>query len=156
MRQSSGVGFTAAIELMRTPAERADPLRSWQRPDRAFFAAGACHILAFRFRKLHADEDWDVIHICPHAGFTGDHLYVTDGEWAFDFNGWTRETFLLEETARRCCALWPAWGFDRVPIVGSLEQFCADHHHRLPSEYAFDPRPRADAFIGGFGPRPPT
>ncbi|HEX3588635.1 MAG TPA: hypothetical protein VHV74_03310 [Pseudonocardiaceae bacterium] len=35
--------------VARTPLERADQLASWQRPDQAFFAAGACHILAFAF-----------------------------------------------------------------------------------------------------------
>lgn len=155
-RQSSMMAFTAAIELMRTPAEREDQALSWARPDRAFFAAGACHVLAFRFRELHRHEPWELVHIRPHDGFMGSHVYVTDGKWAFDFNGWTQEQHLLEETARRCRARWPDWDFERVPLVVSLEQFCADNRHRLPNEYAFDPLPRADAYISQFDPRPPA
>lgn len=154
-RQSSTVVFTAPIELMRTPAEREDPLLSWQRPDRAFFAAGACHILAFRFRELRKDEQWEVVHLRPHEGFTGNHVYATDGEWAFDFNGWTREPFLLEETARRCRTRWRGWDFDRRPFMGSLAEFCAANRQRLPSQYAADPIPRTDAYISQFDPRPP-
>ncbi|MBE1611454.1 hypothetical protein [Actinopolymorpha pittospori] len=30
----------------RTPAQRADQRLAWERPDEAFFASGACHILA--------------------------------------------------------------------------------------------------------------
>lgn len=39
----------------RTDAERADQLLSWQRDDQAFFAAGACHILARR--GVYPDDD---------------------------------------------------------------------------------------------------
>jgi hypothetical protein len=39
----------AAITYRRTPQQRADVSLSWARPDRAFFAAGAGHILAYRF-----------------------------------------------------------------------------------------------------------
>ena len=108
------MAFTAAIELMRTPAERKDQALSWARPDRAFFAAGACHVLAFRFLKLHRDRCWELVHV-----------------------------------------RWRGWDFDRVSFVGTLDQFCAANHHRLPSEYAFDPQPRADAYISQFDPGPP-
>lgn len=147
------VAFTAAVELMRTPAEREDQLVSWRRPDRAFFAAGACHILAFRFRELHPSEDWTLVHLRPHEGFTGSHVYVSDGEWALDFNGWTRQDLFLAETTRRCRARWPGWAFDLIPIHETLAEFCAANRHRLPSEYAFDPIPRADAYLARFESR---
>lgn len=150
---SSTVGFTAAIELMRTPAQRQDQVLSWERPDRELFAAGACHILAFRFRELRRDEHWDVVHLRPHDGYTGNHVYAANGGWDFDFNGWTREEFLLAETTRRCRTRWRDWEAERLLFMGSLTEFCADTHHRLPSEYAADPIPRADAYISRFDRR---
>jgi hypothetical protein len=142
---------------MRTEAERSDQLLSWKRPDRAFFAAGACHILAYRFRETDGtDEGWELIHLRPRPGFIGSHVYVSTGEWVFDFNGWTPEQHFLDETARRCRYRWPDWDFDRVVLTESLESFCAPNRHRLPSQYAFDPIARADAFIQRFSPRPPV
>jgi hypothetical protein len=155
-RQASLVVYTAAIELMRTPAERDDQQRSWARPDRAFFAAGACHILAFRFLHLHPVEGRDVVYIRPSAGLLGSHVYVSDGVWAFDFDGWTPERVVLKETVRSCRSRWPGWGFDRVVISGTLDQFCAENHHRRPCDYAFDPILRADAYIRQFAPDPPS
>jgi len=41
--------YRPAGMFRRTPEERADQEVSWRRTDQAFFAAGACHILAWEF-----------------------------------------------------------------------------------------------------------
>ena len=50
--------YRSSAQFRRTPAERADQMLSWNRDDVRFFAAGACHILAFAFLEVY-----------PKAGF---------------------------------------------------------------------------------------
>lgn len=152
---TDGSKFVPAIALRRTEAERQDQMLSWNRPDDAFFAAGACHILAFRFKTRRRDKAWDIAYIRPHGDRVGSHVYVTDGTWAFDFNGWTPEHVLLELSAIACRRLDPTWGYTRIIIDQTLEAFCHAYRCRLPSEYAFDPTPRADAYLDPYGDRPP-
>jgi hypothetical protein len=43
----------------RTPGAKRDPAKRWAFPDRVFFAAGACHMLAYAFLErypLQADR----------------------------------------------------------------------------------------------------
>jgi hypothetical protein len=56
-----------------------DPVRRWHRPDRHFFANGACQVLAFAFLERYPDLGFHARWIKPAAGFTGNHTYVTDG-----------------------------------------------------------------------------
>jgi len=55
----------AAGVYRRTQAEREDQLLSWQRGDRAFFAAGACHILAWRSRPISPSSAAVTTTACP-------------------------------------------------------------------------------------------
>lgn len=80
-----------------------DPVRRWHRPDRHFFANGACQVLAFAFLERYPDIGFRARWIKPAAGFTGNHIYVTDGINAFDYHGLTSEQRLL------------AFGFKRGP-----------------------------------------
>jgi hypothetical protein len=54
----------AAGVYRRTQAERDDQLLSWQRGDRAFFAAGACHILAWTCRELYPGRPIGIAGFC--------------------------------------------------------------------------------------------
>ena len=72
-----------------------DPLRRWHRPDRHFFANGACQVLAFAFLERYPDFGFHVRWIKPAAGFSGNHIYVTDGINAFDYHGLVTEQRLL-------------------------------------------------------------
>lgn len=91
----------------------------------------------------------------PVAGLPGSHVYVTDGFWAFDFNGWTPEEVLLAESAVECRRRWPSWDFERIEVGDDLEDFCQRWHHRPPGEFAFDVVERADRFLDRSGPPPP-
>ena len=106
--------YTAAVAFARTAEEREDPRRLWARSDRAFFAAGACHILAFRFVERRRTDGFRVVCIRPLEGIFGTHAYATDG------------------------------------VHVTLNEFCRSISHRHPSEFAFDPTPRADAYIDTF------
>lgn len=152
------MAYTPMIRYQRTDAERADPALSWARSDEAFFASGACHILAFAFRDRHPDRDVVLRFLDPAPGYSGTHLYVVDGDWAFDFDGWNPEQELLDVTTAAYEQAYPGWTAE-VSDVGAdvdLEAFCADRIHRAPRYYAHDPRPRAAAYLDRFPDRPPV
>jgi hypothetical protein len=90
--------YRPGLLFERSVEEKSDPFKSWKRDDQAFFAAGACHILADLFVRLHQDDDFKMVFIKPAAKFPCNHAYACDGEWAFDHNGWTRENELIEAT----------------------------------------------------------
>lgn len=143
--------YRPALLFTRTEAERKDQKLSWLRSDRAFFAAGACHILAFEFMERHRGESYSVICLSPTNSGVGHHVYVTDGVWAFDFNGWTLEATLIQESVKAMRKLEPDWACRRMVIDLGLESFCKQHQHRLPSQFAHDPTERARLFIERFG-----
>ncbi len=78
-----------------------DPVRRWHRPDRHLFANGACQVLAFAFLERYPDVGFHARWIKPVAGFTGNHIYVTDGTSAFDYHGLTTEQRLLAFVFKR-------------------------------------------------------
>lgn len=143
----------------RTPEEKRDMFKSWARDDQAFFASGACHILAELFVQLHQNEGFMMIHLKPHKGFPGNHVYASNGEWAFDHNGWTQESKLLAVTVKAYQEQYPGWGYERrviEPAIDSLERFCKENYHRLPWQYAYLPWERAYEYIARFDAAPPT
>ncbi|HLZ14942.1 MAG TPA: hypothetical protein VKQ34_03020, partial [Candidatus Saccharimonadales bacterium] len=93
-RSTPQTGYEPGLRYMRTDAEYRDPFLAWKRSDKAFFASGACHILAHMFLSLHFDEGFKLIYIRPKGKHPGNHLYASNDTWAFDFNGWTREAEL--------------------------------------------------------------
>jgi len=71
------------------PGIKQDSYRQWALPDRIFFGHGACHILAGVFLDSFADSAWKAAWVKPIDGFGGSHIYVTDGEIAFDYHGYS-------------------------------------------------------------------
>jgi hypothetical protein len=78
-----------------------DPVRRWHRPDRHFFANGACQVLAFAFLERYPDLGFRARWIKPAAGFSGNHIHATDGINAFDYHGLTTEQRLLAFAFKR-------------------------------------------------------
>lgn len=143
----------------RTPEQKKDIFASWERDDQSFFASGACHILADAFVQLHRDEGYKMVHLKPAEGFSGNHVYASNGTWAFDHNGWAREAELLEVTERAFVDRYPDWSYQRNEIewtMTSLETFCRANNHRLPWQYAYLPWERAYRYISKFSSRPPS
>lgn len=139
----------AAICHMRSDEERRDQALSWARPDPAFFASGACHVLAYRFLRRQRVGSFHIVLLQPHDGLPGTHVFATDGEWAFDFNGWVPEAALLAASVGACRERWPAWDVDRIdidPAVG-LEEFCRTWAHRPPDGFPGDVEERADRYL---------
>jgi hypothetical protein len=133
-----------------------DPVRRWHRPDRQFFANGACQILAYAFLERYADLGFHARWIKPVDGFVGNHIYVTDGINAFDYHGLAAEQRLLELAFRRGRRFFPGWDatlFDLPSDVLISEQRSRQYHGlwlREPKQFLHDAMPRARAFLDRF------
>jgi hypothetical protein len=98
-----------------------------------------------------------MIYIKPIEGHTGNHVYASDGEWAFDHNGWMKEKDLLAATEKAYAKRYPGWSYTRYviePTIDSLETFCKANNHRLPWQYAYLPWERAYNYINRFPSSP--
>lgn len=149
------IEYPTTVPYLRSPAERADPKLAWKRSDRAFFAAGACHILAFRFAQTNPERALTLVHLHPRRGFPGDHVWVRDGDWAFDFAGWTPEITLVERTTDAYTKLFPGWEFDLQVIADDLDAWCAATNHRGPTQFPELPWDRADRYLAELPVVPP-
>jgi hypothetical protein len=87
--------------------------------------------------------------IVPDDGFAGDHMFVTDGQIAFDFHGYCNRDALLVRYWKRYRSRQPEWNATITKIDFPL--LCTDElnarQHRGPDQYFGDPIPRARKFI---------
>lgn len=154
--------YRPSLEFDRTPLERNDPFEFWKREDLPFFAAGACHILAYQFMQLHWGQNYQAVFIKPRDSKPGNHVYVVrpDG-WAFDANGWTKESELRAISDAAYTKRYPSWAYERLVIadnfwgMGEFEEWCHTNHHRPPAYFAYLPWERAYNFIKSFPDNPP-
>ena len=141
---------------LRTPAEKSDLAWAWSRSDEAFFAAGACHVLAAAFLLTYPNEGFRPWRLVPSTGQRGGHLVVMRDELVFDCAGYaTRTPFLAEyfTAMRRLVADWDAH-FVPLELDPIGWEFCGSNQHRHPSQFLHDPLPRALALARRFPPRP--
>jgi hypothetical protein len=135
--------------IFRDPQLKSDPLRNWNRSDRAFFAAGACHILAHCFLERFPDAGFSPILLLPRDGFRGSHVFVSDGITAFDYHGFSDENRLVASMVGKLRRRFPGWQGEMFSISNSLtgREFCERYSHRMLHQYLHDPLPRAEAFL---------
>ena len=134
-----------------------DPVRRWHRPDRHFFANGACQVLAHVFLERYSDIGFHARWIKPAAGFSGNHIYVTDGINAFDYHGLTTEQRLLAFAFRRGMRFFPGWDATLVDLP--MDVLTSNERSRQieglwlrqPDQFLHDALPRAQAFLDRFG-----
>jgi hypothetical protein len=148
--------YKPGLLFERTLKERKDPFLFWNREDQAFFASGACHILAEMFRQLHYGENYSVVFIKPKNDLPGTRVYVTNGIWAFDHNGWTLEKELKRVTKAAYSEKYLAWSCEYVVVKDDLETFSRNNNHRQPWQYAYLPWERAHNYIKQFPNSPPS
>ncbi|GAA2019930.1 hypothetical protein GCM10009818_36920 [Nakamurella flavida] len=129
----------------RTALERADQRVSWERSDEAFFAAGACHILAYRCVATHTGVVDEVMALRKVDDGTVTHVLAARGGWLFDFSGWHRADAVVEANQR-----FEKAGLELVRIDQGLQEFCAENAHRAPHQYHRDPTDRADQYLRRF------
>ena len=148
--------YKPTLYYKRTPQQRADKFLSWNRDDTSFFAAGACHILAYQFMELHSiNKKYNIIGLKSVHDTNVHNVFVSDGTWAFDYAGWTLEDELLAETKMAHTAVNKDWEYEKVLITEDLETFCKQYNHRAPAHFAYLPWERAYKYIKMFDPRPP-
>jgi hypothetical protein len=137
----------AAGVFRRTPIERSDQRVSWERPDQAFFASGACHILAYTCRDAFPDQPIELAAMFMLGEQHPLHVYaVRDGQ-AFDSSGWNPE-----EELRQANRDFEGRPIERVPVTVSLAELGQQHPLRMPHQYWCDPLPRARAYVDRFAP----
>jgi len=137
----------AAGAFRRTELERSDQRVSWERSDQAFFAAGACHVLAWVCRDTYRDQQIGIEALRCVGEQQVFHTYATWDVWTFDHSGWNPEPQLFASNSA-----FEGVELERVPITVGLADFCDEHHHRLPHQYGRNPTPRARAFVARHRP----
>lgn len=87
--------------------------------------------------------------ITPSNDFRGTHIYVTNGEFAFDFRGYSFRKNLLSKYWRSHQQLYPGWSAKVTkidfPLLDTIE--LNKRKHLGPDQYFDDPIPRAKRFI---------
>lgn len=145
----------SGLKYTRTTEEKRDVVLSWNRDDKAFFATGACHILAHLFLSLHAGEGYELIYIKPTNNMPGNHMYASNGTWAFDFNGWNKEIELLDVHVAAFTKAYPEWDYERIVIEEGLVEYLKHSNHLRPPEYFLElPWKRAYDYIQQFATEP--
>ena len=134
----------------RTPAERADERLAWARPDRAVFAAGACHVLAYRLIERTPEAGFRPVFIHPRDVDHAFHMFATDGTIAFDFNGFSDDRALRRVNTQAMKAYEPTWEAEFAAIDDDLETFCRLNRCRPPSMFPGDILARADRYLAQF------
>ena len=136
------------------PKTKQDPVKFWNLRDRPFFGFGACHILTGVFLLRNENSTFKGIWIKPRGDFRGNHVIASNGEWAFDFHGYSRATSLIQHFANAQRANAPGWEADEIEV--DFDLLCTEHlnanNMRGPDQYHQNPIPRAEAFIDRLAP----
>jgi hypothetical protein len=136
--------------------KKQDPRLRWGLPDRIFFACGACHILAYAFLERYNPVSAQALWLKPEAGFTGNHIVVTNGEWVFDYHGYSKRDEFLAHTYRKAERWWPGWKatlilLPRDVLISNPKSRTYDGLWlREPAQFLHDALPRARAYLGRF------
>jgi hypothetical protein len=141
--------------IFRSEQQKRDLESAWLRPDRPFFASGACHILASSFLDTYPESGFAAFHVCPREGFRGGHMFVSNGRRVFDYHGYSDQSPFIAHFISKMQRFFPGWTGDIIRIDGPITDpgFCRRFTLRLPSQFPHDPLPRAVRFIRRF-PRP--
>lgn len=131
----------------RTQAERESEQISWERSDQAFFAAGACHVLAWTCRDVHSDQPIGIGALRFVSDKRAFHAVATWQDWTFDHSGWHKRARLLDVNEA-----FEDRQIEWLDIDADLESFCAAHRCRLPADYWQDPLPRARTYVALHAP----
>ena len=133
------------------PGVKRDPVRRWALPDRIFFGYGACAILAGVFLRAPPHAGFHAERIIPVEGFSGNHIFVTDGVVAFDYHGYSiRNRLLLHFTAAWADHCGEGWAcrLERVDFDLLDTQDLNSNKMLGPEQYLHDPIERARQFLG--------
>jgi hypothetical protein len=126
-----------------------DHERRWALPDRIFFGHGACHILAGTYLAHPPLAGFHAEHIIPRDGFYGGHVYVTDGDIAFDYHGYSARDRLLDHHGKGWSRQYAGWDCVIEKVDFDLLDTAELNQRKMlgPEQYLFDPITRARRFI---------
>ncbi|WP_299350585.1 hypothetical protein [uncultured Shimia sp.] len=130
-------------------AIKRDPVRRWNLPDRIFFGRGACHILAGSYLKQGIGPHFYAEHIVPALGFSGSHIYVTDGRISFDFHGYALRERLLAHHWRGWRKRYPTWSGSVERVAFDLLDTKSLNARKMlgPDQYGGSALARAQAYL---------
>lgn len=126
-----------------------NPVRRWALPDRIFFGYGACHILAGVYLRNPPLDGFHAERIIPDEDRAGAHVYVTNGEIAFDYHGYSLRSRLLAHHGKVWRTRYKDWSYtiETVDFDG-LDTAELNKRKMLgPDQYLHNAIPRARAFI---------
>ena len=131
------------------PGVKQDHMRRWALPDRIFFGHGACHILAGVYLADAPLSGFHAERIIPHGSVPGGHMYVTDGEIAFDYHGYSLRGRLLDHHRRSWSVDYPGWTCDIERVDFPILAANALNSRKMlgPDQYLHNAIPRARAFL---------
>ena len=131
------------------PGTKQDPEKRWAQPDRAFFAHGACHILAGVYLAHPPRSGFRAERIVPNGPYPGNHIYITDGRVAFDYRGYVARDRLLEWFRTQLRRQMPGWSGTVQPVDFDLLNTADLNARKMrgPDQYLHNPIPRARAFL---------
>ncbi|MEO1365029.1 MAG: hypothetical protein AAFU86_14790 [Pseudomonadota bacterium] len=131
------------------PGTKQDPARRWALPDRAFFAHGACHILAGVYLRDPPRHGFRAERIVPNGPYPGNHIYLTDGTLCFDYRGYCARDRLLAWYAAQQAKYTPQWRGTIEAVRFDLLDTAALNARQMrgPDQYLHDPIPRARTFV---------
>ncbi|MBT6312483.1 MAG: hypothetical protein HOJ21_04695 [Alphaproteobacteria bacterium] len=132
------------------PGIKQDPERRWALPDRVFFGFGACHILAGVYLQNPPLPGFLPERIIPGDGFSGNHIYVTNGDIAFDYRGHVKRERLLRRHTTGWAEQYPGgWNCRLEQSDFDLLDTHALNQRKMrgPDQYFGDPVACAKAFI---------
>lgn len=131
------------------PGIKENPEKRWALPDRIFFGHGACHILAGVFLQRPPLPGFHAERIIPKNDFWGNHIYVTDGNIAFDFHGYSARTRLLDYHRKCWSARFDGWDCEVEIVAFDLLSTAELNQRKMfgPDQFLSDSVPRARRFI---------
>jgi hypothetical protein len=129
-----------------------DPVKRWALPDEVFFAAGACHILAYAFLEQCPDKQFKPLWIKPSAGHRGNHIIVSDGKIAFDYSGFNPYNQYLEIIESDMKSTFYDWTYQIIEIskhvlISETESKKMGLWLREPNQFLHNALPRAEKYL---------
>ncbi|MFW6214069.1 MAG: hypothetical protein ACOC8L_14335 [Spirochaetota bacterium] len=135
-----------------------DPVARWNLPDKTFFAAGACQVLAYAFIERFSRFGFRAVWIRPAEGFRGNHIVSSNGMYVFDYQGIERyaDYFAslhseMSERARNDGS-FEGWSYELLEfpvecLVSEKKSKALGLWLRQPDQFLHDAIPRARRFV---------
>jgi len=139
-----------------SPEIKKDPRKRWELSDELFFSNGACHILAYTFLEKYPDQNFKAVWIRPVMGHPGNHIYVTNGEIAFDYTGLRNRINLSDSYKREMQRVFYQWDCDEIDLPKDVlisEEKSKKYKGlwlREPKDFFDDPIARAKKYLGRY------